>query len=81
MSAYAAIRRDGGLSVIVTNLNDEPRSVAFSTNDKGPLQTVLLLDERSLAAEVPDPRSADGTSIDLAARSAMLLYFSAPEGQ
>lgn len=81
VSAYAAIRSDGGLSVIVTNLNDEPRSVAFTSNEPAPLQTALLLDQHNLAAEVPDPRSAAGATIDLPARSAMLLYFSAPEGQ
>jgi hypothetical protein len=81
VSAYAAIRPDGGLSVIVTNLNDDPRSVTYTSDQREPLQTALLLDEHSLAAEVPDPRSADGTSIVLPARSAMLLYYSAPEGQ
>ena len=80
VSAYAAIRADGGLSVIVTNLIDVARSVSFTSNEHGPLQTALLLDEDHLAAEVPDPRSADGASLDLPARSAMLLYFAAPEG-
>lgn len=80
VSAYAAIRSDGGLSVIVTNLNDEPRSVALTLNDPAPLRTVLLLDENNLAAPVPDPRSADKTSIELPARSVMLLDFAAPEG-
>lgn len=80
VSAYAALKRDGGLSVIVTNLNDEPRSVALTLPEPGPLQTVLLLDTDHRAAPVPDPRSTDGTSIALPARSVMLLDFTAPEG-
>lgn len=75
VSAYAAVRHDGSLSVIVTNLNDEPRTVALTLTAPAPLQSVLLLDEQHLAAPVADPRSADGTSIDLPPRSVMLLDF------
>lgn len=80
VSVYAALRADEGLSVIVTNLNDEARSVALSFDGAEALEATLLLDVEHSAAEVPDPRTVDGTVLALPARSVTLLQFAAPAG-
>ena len=77
VSVYAALRDDGGLSVIVTNLNDESRTADFTPTTGARLETALLLDADHLASQVPDPRTADMTAITLPARSVTLLVFAA----
>lgn len=75
VSAYAARRDDGAITLIVTNLGDEARTVALEWlgDGAGGFVEALLLDPDHRAASVPDPRSADGRSMTLPARSAMLL--------
>src|SRR5690606_13434361 len=80
VSVYAAKRDDGGLSVIVTNLNDETRTVAMTLAGAPSLETAFLLDAEHRASEVPDPRSADGSTVVLPARSVTLLMYGTPVG-
>ncbi len=75
VSAYAARRDDGAFTLILTNLADEAQTVELELlgDDVGSFAEALLLDPDHSAASIPDPRSADGRSISLPARSAMLL--------
>lgn len=78
VSAYAARREDGALTLILTNLNDDPRTLELDLGDPDAvLAEALLLDPDHRAAPVEDPRSADGRSVTLPAHSALLLVFAA----
>lgn len=73
VSAYAALREDGALTVIVTNLSDEPVETTFIVTAGYEPAAALLLDDTHDAAEVPLPLAADGGAITLPPRSATLL--------
>ncbi len=83
VSIYAARRDDGALTLVVTNLLDEPRRMALERGSGGePLDGRLvearLLDPTHEAAAIADPR--DGGVVVLPARSAMLLVLGEREG-
>lgn len=75
VSVYAALRDDGALTVIVTNLSDDAVTAPFTVSGGFQPAAALLLDEANDAAEVAPPFTADGGAITLPARSAMLLEF------
>jgi hypothetical protein len=76
VSAYAARRREGALTLLVTNLADDPQTVRLAIEPApGPLQLARLLDTDGAPRDVHDPRRDDGTVLDLPARSVTLLVF------
>jgi hypothetical protein len=78
VGVYAALRDDGALTLLVTNLADEPRRLALdlTAGPSGPraLVEARLLDPDHAAVRVDDPRDEDGV-LRLGARSALLLVF------
>lgn len=82
VSAYAATRADGALTLIVTNLNDDPRSVALELSGAAhDFEEALLLDPTRSAASIPDPRTDDGARVLLPGRSALLLVLRPVAGE
>lgn len=79
VSVYAARRSDGALTLIVTNLNDDARTVELDLGGTDyAFEEALVLDPERSAAAVPDPRSHDGASLSLPGRSATLLVLRHP---
>lgn len=75
VSVIAARRDDGALTVILTNMNEEPRTLDLRI--AGPelaLAEARLLDPATNAAVIADPRDVDG-AVTLPGLSALLLVF------
>ncbi len=74
VSAYAARRADGVLTVIATNLGDVAATVPFAVSPTTYTATgAWLLDQAHDAEPVPSPLDPAGTHITLPARSATLV--------
>ena len=77
VSVYAARRDDGLLSIIVTNLNDDPRELSLTLGSGATVTGAFLLDSDKAAGPVTTPLGDDLTdgasTITLPARSVTLL--------
>lgn len=73
VSAYAALRDDGALTVMLTNLRDDAVELPFAVTPSDYLPTAAwLLDAEHDASPVPVPLGPDGT-LALPGRSATLI--------
>jgi hypothetical protein len=76
VSAYAARRADGALTLIVTNLDDALRTVTLAVDPApGELTLARVLDTHGAPRPIDDPRRDDGRLLDLPGRSVTLLVF------
>ncbi len=74
VSAYAAVRDDGALTVLLTNLSDEVVTAPFAVQPGGyELARALLMDDEHDAEVVSTPFAGSPPMVSLTPRSATLL--------
>ncbi len=74
VSAYAALRDDGAITVLLTNLGDDSVTTPLSIVPADHIaRAAFLLDEAHDAESVSPPMSTDGSQVTLPPRSATLL--------